>query len=270
MTHVTLAKYPVILHEFLCLYSCWILRFKCQPFSVLPLDNPQTLQAFPLLLYPSRNLACAMGFKLFFLGILAISTTITHAHPAREPGATFDLVAPIVTPTPANPSPTSPEQRTSSTPKAASSKAPKDDDDGYLTRGPPTAVSPAQARVSKELAAIAAAGSSLNAAGKSSSAAFATATANCNDGTWALSTANYNTFQTDQNLRAWWDGGKDTDGITYPPGAQAFRHTAVYIILDINNFSSQIGTECEIDLPTGFNGGAGGLGFRLHARIQCL
>lgn len=45
--------------------------------------------------------------------------------------------------------------------------------------------------------------------------ASAIAAVNCRDGTWDLTASNYNKFQSDRNLRAFWFGGSDTDGNSF-------------------------------------------------------
>lgn len=84
----------------------------------------------------------------------------------------------------------------------------------------PTTLDPAQIQFSIHETQIVAEGNSLYAAGTASvasaKAAAATAPADCNDGSWELTQANYNNALTDKDLATCFVGGKDTDGITYP------------------------------------------------------
>lgn len=45
--------------------------------------------------------------------------------------------------------------------------------------------------------------------------AFPTGVADCNDGSWELTTGNYERFMTDKNLLTWYNGGEDVNGFTY-------------------------------------------------------
>jgi len=89
-----------------------------------------------------------------------------------------------------------------------------------MANGPPTTLNPAHVQVSIQEAQIAAEEDSLYAAGiisvASAKAAAATAPADCNDGSWESTQANYNNALTDKDLATCFFGGKDTDGITYP------------------------------------------------------
>ncbi|KAI9760528.1 MAG: hypothetical protein M4579_001613 [Chaenotheca gracillima] len=102
-------------------------------------------------------------------------------------------------------------------------------DDSYLSAGPPTALSPAQLRASSELAQISREGQARKShygslyskthvptVSLTTDPAAAPTIVNCDDGTWDLSVANYNRFKTDANLKSFWFGGRDTDGVTYP------------------------------------------------------
>ena len=81
--------------------------------------------------------------------------------------------------------------------------------------GPGTSLDAVQQQANQQESAIAAQGASLHAAGVSSVSAGATSQVDCADGTWQTSVANWNKFNVDENLKTWWFGGKDTDGITY-------------------------------------------------------
>jgi len=106
-----------------------------------------------------------------------------------------------------------------------------------MANGPPTTLDPVQVQNSIQEAQIAAQGRSLYDAGTASvasaRAAATTAPANCNDGSWDLTVANYNNASTDKNLAVWWAGGIDTDGITYP----SMPRSIVCSVFDINVLS---------------------------------